>query len=456
MQAIVFVPGVMGTELRAADGELLWPPTLWETQFGYGRIDKLVADGVVAGDIIRKVSCVDFYGPLFEQFESLGFGSDSAAQRLYSLPYDWRQDLETTSKSLEALLDTAHRDGATDIHLVAHSMGGLISRLTIESKKCADRPWRGALRSFIALAVPHRGAPLALARVLGLDSALGISKADFKRMTADRRYPSAYQLLPAPGEEACWNQSDAGLAEVDIYDEAVAGRLGLDPMLLKRARFVHETLAEGAAPSHVRYFYFAGTGHETVTRVNVWQGDGGSFPHDQMEVTRTRDAGDGTVPFWSALPSRGQKQVVVNEHSSVFTGMPFKAVFFRLLGGSLGPALESVDRTQESDPDALRLSMPTQVIECGKGFELLLVPRAPVQKISGELVLRKLTEEGLLAAGPSEPIAEVNYTGAPVSTLRLSMPALSSRGLYELKFEGEPTTSKALKFAVVDFAAQRP
>jgi len=57
----------------------------------------------------------------------------------------------------------------------------------------------------------------------------------------------------------------------------------------------------------VRYFSFAATGHETVTRVNVLERNG-MYPTEEMVLTRTEDSGDGTVPFWSALPRAVQKQ----------------------------------------------------------------------------------------------------------------------------------------------------
>ena len=450
MQAVVFIPGTLGTELHARDGELLWPPKLHETQFGYGRLDQLLDEGVVPGAIIRKVACVGIYDALFDQFDELGFKPGGTGKRLYAFPYDWRLDLETTAQALAAQLDAVHLDGATEIHLVAHSMGGLVTRLVIESKTYAARPWLASIRSFISLAVPHKGAPLALARVLGLDSAMGLSKADFRRLTSDRRYPSGYQLLPAPGEEACWNQSDAALAEVDIYDDTAAAELGLDPELMARTRYVHASLDEAEPPPHVRYFYFAGTGHGTLTRVNVRREGAGPFPHGRMEVTRTPDAGDGTVPSWSALPRKGQKQVVINEHSTVFKGMAFKAVFYRLLGGNLGDALQAIEQGLMPDPDALRLSMSTQVIESAKAFELLLIPRKPVGHIEGALVLRKLGGDGDPAPGPGEALADVTYQGAPVSTLCLTMPALAD-GLYQLTFEGQPVNTAPIRFAVVDF-----
>jgi hypothetical protein len=164
-------------------------------------------------------------------------------------------------------------------------------------------------------------------------------------------------------------KDDLHIGAVDIYDTATATRLGLDPELLGRARFVHESLARGAPPPGVRYFYFAGTGHETVTRVNVLEREG-AYPIEEMVVTRTEDAGDGTVPFWSALPMAVQKQVVVNEHTKVFRGLPFKRVFYRLLGGDLGIPLESLGL--EEQVQATRLSIPTPIIHAGKEFELLL------------------------------------------------------------------------------------
>jgi phospholipase A1 len=230
---------------------------------------------------------------------------------------------------------------------------------------------------------------------------------------------------------------------VDIYDAATATRLGLNPQLL--TRFVHESLARGAAPPGVRYFYFAATGHETVTRVNVLE-SAGAYPIEEMVVTRSEDAGDGTVPFWSALPRAVQKQVVVNEHAQVFRGMPFKRVFYRLLGGDLGIPLESLGLEEEAGPT--RLSIPTPIIHAGREFELLLVPISPTGQLVGTLSLQKLKEDGTPAAA-AEEMSTVSYEGPRVSRLRLSMPPVSTAGLYELLFRDAEATSDPLRFAVV-------
>lgn len=438
MQAVVFIPGIMGSKLFAADNEELWPPEPLETQFGYKRVDKLLEPDVRAGKIIRKVLCFDFYGSMLEQLDDLGFTRGGAdGKRRYEFAYDWRLDLETTADALAAQLDQVASDGADQISLIAHSMGGLVSRLVLETGRFDDRPWFGKITLFAALAVPHLGAPLALARVLGIDSTLGISGADFRKIGNDRRYPSGYQLLPAPGEAACWDQANAMLEPLDIFDSATAQRLGLDPVLLDRCRFVHDSLARGRPPVHVRYFYFAGTGHETPTRVNVLRGGG-------VELTRTPDAGDGTVPMWSALPRVGQKQVVVNEHAAVFRGRPFKAVFSRLLGGGLDEALESA---VEAVGDTVTLSVATPVLRAGKPFELVMVPDAPQRSIAGTLRIVEidLTGAAVDGAGQSVPIA---YAGPEVAHLRLQMDGLEKPGHYRIDFQGSLKPEEPLVVAV--------
>lgn len=286
MNVVVFVPGIMGTALVTPDGEEVWPPTALETQFGYKRKKELMRDDLKVGDVIRKLLCFGVYQPLLDQLAEIGFSENGGQKRLVLFPYDWRLDLEKTADKLATRLSDLADEGATSITIVAHSMGGLISRLVLETLKFKSKPWFGKINGFLALATPHLGAPLALARVLGMDSALGVSAEDFKELANDPRYPSGYQLLPAPAEASCWDIGRRDLGPLDIYKDEVASRLGLNKILLARARFVHDILSAGNQPEHVRYFYFAGTGHKTATRVNV----------DDTErlLTISEDAGDGT------------------------------------------------------------------------------------------------------------------------------------------------------------------
>jgi hypothetical protein len=78
MDAVVLIPGIMGTRLilpAAAPGnepEEVWPPTPLETQRGYKRIDKLQDPLVVAGSVIDNVLCFSFYRTIKDQLVTPG------------------------------------------------------------------------------------------------------------------------------------------------------------------------------------------------------------------------------------------------------------------------------------------------------------------------------------------------------------------------------------------------
>lgn len=427
----VLLPGIMGTELKLPDGEVVWPPKVRETIFGYGRIDKLQDPAAQATRIIRSVSCVDVYRPLQSLMAQLGFDENGEAV-LMEHPYDWRQDLFDLADGLANRLDRVEADR---IVIVAHSMGGLISRLLLETPTYRTRPWFTKISDFLALATPHNGAPLALARVLGLDSAMGISKADFKKLAANPAYPSGYQLLPAPGEAACWDvQLGGALAPLDFYDDTVASRLGMAPALVARARALHDALNAGTAPDHTRYFYFSGAGHKTVTRVNI---DG-----NNARMVQTPDAGDGTVPAWSALPRPVQKQVVINEHTNVFRGDPFKRVFFRLFGADAGAPNEA----PASAAFELSVSLQRPIFEEGALIEAVLSAEVAFTGLQGTLVFERRTEEDA-PEGDAQRVP-VRYQGPAVATFALSIEAELGAGFYEIRYEGDRAQKDRVIFAV--------
>ncbi len=437
MKCVIFVPGIMGSILSTPDdGEQVWPPTPLEVAFGYKRKQKLLREDLVVGDIIRSVSCFDVYKPLVETITAIGFKESGPGDRLHLFPYDWRRDLELLAEGLAERLDDIPAD-ATSITILAHSMGGLISRLMLESGKFESKSWFGKIKAFMTLATPHLGAPLALARILGLDSAMGISAADFRDIGADRRYPSGYQLIPAPGEAACWDIKAGGvLGALDIYDPAVATKLGLDPTLVARAAWVHATLAKGMAPAHIRYFYFAGSGHKTATRVN--------FATGSKLVTRSEDAGDGTVPLWSALPRSGQKQLVVGEHASFFKETTFKAVFYRLFGKDFPTPPVGIDGV-----DNAALSVQSLSIGKDEEIELLIAPAEPLAVVKGKIILER-TEAPEMPFATFGDALDVSYAGPPIPSLKLRVPPIGQPGFYQARFVGRPSAEKPVQFAITD------
>lgn len=459
MHVAVFVPGIMGTRLvlpEAASGsrdEEVWPPSALEVAFGYKKIDKLQSDKLVTGAVIDNVACFGFYSHIQAQLDQLGYRLGAGNPRRVDFAYDWRKDNFDTARLLATVIANQHAAGATEFSLVCHSMGGLIARLLLESGDFKAEPWFEKIKLLATLGTPHLGAPLALARIFGRDSSSGISGADFRKLAANHKYPSGYQLIPAPGEAAIWSTESADLAPLDPYDDATATALGMDPVLVARAKAQYDALSS-IPPAGVRYFYFGGTGHQTVTRVNVVWKNGQPVNHAQSVLTKTADGGDGTVPLYSALPARGQRQIVTNEHATVFKGMPFRKVFFRLMGGDAGAALEAgLDAAPHSMP-VLAGSLDSPVYVEGDRPELRFSVQSRASadglsaapSIEGTLILERTDDKGVAEVRVSE--TKVSYSGAEITGLTVMLDMVTEAGLYRLSFEGTPAMAEPLAFAV--------
>lgn len=460
MDVVFLIPGIMGTSLvlparnPGDKAEEVWPPTPAEAALKYKRLDKLMDPTLQPGRPIGKVACYNFYSLLRNHLDDLGFPDDNGAKRRVEFGYDWRLDNVHTASLLAERIAAEYAKGARDIALVAHSMGGIVARLLLESGEYNKAPWFKCIRLLVTLATPHLGAPLALARIFGLDGTAGLSPADVAKLASNPAFPSAYQLIPAPNEAAIWSMDSTDLASVDPYDAASAKDLGLIPQLMDRARAVHDVLSREQRPEHVRYVYFAGTGHRTLTRVNVVHTPGETVQHSQSRLTLTDDAGDGTVPLYSSLPSKGQRQIVINEHSTVFKGSAFRRAFFRLLGGDEGAALESADKV-DLESDLLSGSLDRQTYAIGQEVELTLqvVNRSeadeaqPINLIKGELVLERLDQADLTPLAVTH--LPLDYQGIPLRRLTTLLTTItSSAGLYRLTFEGEPRLREPLPFVV--------
>lgn len=456
MDVAIVIPGIMGTRLHLPGaagglGKEVWPPTPSEVVLGYKRIDDLQRDDLRVGEIIDSVLCYDFYNLLDRHLRTLGYSPNSTERRQVNFAYDWRRDNFDTAALLAEEIKRQHQDGAEKIYLLAHSMGGLVARLMLEGGANDAEPWFDKIELLATFGTPHFGAPLALARIFGLDGASGISKADFKRLSANEKYPSGYQLIPAPGAAAIWNVEGTSIVPMSPYDPAAAAELGLKPALVDRARALHDVLGAGHRPAGVEYFYFAGTGHQTATRVNVFHTPGQPVDHGRSVITRADSAGDGTVPMFSALPSQGLRHIAVNKHETVFKGQPFRKVLHRLFGSDAGNPFERFDDEALFDDIYLELSLDKPVYEQGEVPELVVTvidpysDRGVAKAIDGKLIIEKLTEAGVAS---SVEVIGLQIASAPVSSLRFFLSESRGAGLYRLSFAGTPEAADAVPFAI--------
>lgn len=424
MGSVIFLPGILGSRLQL-DGEEIWPPTAIEAKFGYGRIDQLLDPAVVAGPPIDTVLCFDIYRPILNDLEDIVSGNAGAPRRrFHPFGYDWRLDLRETAKSIAGRIDSLPADDRDEIRFVGHSMGCLVIRLILESGDYDARPWFQSIRSFTALAGPHQGAPTALVRAIGLEGTTGISGPDVKRLASDPRYPALYQLLPAPGMAAVLDGTANRMTELDLYDPAVAARLGLAVGNLRKAKATHRILASNRRPEHVEYVYLAGSGNDTWLRVDLIGND--------RKARKGKEAGDGTVPLWSAIDPSRVHHAAPAAHDSVFRNEQLRTMLYFSLGAR--PAAAAFVSAGQKP---LLSIFPTHLVYmAGMPVDLTVVPAMPAPGIDGSLVIEHAdVERDAAVFAPYQRLA-LRYQGAPIERLSVRVGPMTRPGFYRVRFEG--------------------
>jgi pimeloyl-ACP methyl ester carboxylesterase len=208
-------------------------------------------------------------------------------------PYDWRLGIED---SAAALAERLRQQSSRRLAIVAHSMGGLVSRaaLALPGTQHVERvvllgtPNSGSFAPVQAL----RGTYAVVRKISRLDAATTA-----ERLTEEvfNGFPSLYQMVPAV---------DAKGADLLHPGAWPASGPALQLPLLERAR----RFRDGLAPADDRFVAIAGVGQETVTAVSKGK--------DGFVYTVTRH-GDGTVPAASAALTGARNYYTGVAHSDL-------------------------------------------------------------------------------------------------------------------------------------------
>ncbi|MFF8835719.1 lipase family alpha/beta hydrolase [Streptomyces sp. NPDC015130] len=329
--SLVFVPGVMGSVLVSRGLGGIW----WLDVRNRHRVDSLALapDGLNDAHDSFKVT------PAALDMSYEGFLIAAAAHRdhdPHAFPYDWRKPLDASADELhQTILATRAATPGRPVHVVAHSMGGLVVRTAL--MRHPDL-W-SHIGKVVFLGTPHYGSP-AIAGYLKnhlwgreLLALLGryLSRDTFRSLTG------VLSLLPAPAGVYPSSTSPSGdlyhhpCADFDLYD-AAAWHLTLSPAQqlqlqarLDDARKSHEDLHlwHSALDQGLRdrMAVIAGTGFKTLFRIayakrpKLWH---------RMDRVTSREPGnphrdgDGRVPLASArLKSIGETRYINGEHGSL-------------------------------------------------------------------------------------------------------------------------------------------
>jgi pimeloyl-ACP methyl ester carboxylesterase len=434
---VILVPGIMGSvlELKHANGssEVIWPGPVSSLVFAYNKMNELLLPELEATDIIRRVSLSKQYEQIINNLGKCGFREDTQPPTLFVCAYDWRKDNALSARVLAAKIDdaVAQHGGAAEVTIIAHSMGGLVSRYYLESGNFNAQPGFAAVRNLITLGTPHRGSPLALTAALGQEKRLFLSAAQVKKLVNDSRYPAVYQMMPPPDEPFAWMDGPLNAySQVDIYDAGMVQALGLSAPNLQSALDFHAKLDISKRPKvngkPMRYFFFTGTRQSTHSAVKVL--DKETNPKSYEVVTwELEDAGDGTVPIWSASITGVQGQPVGGEHSTIYRNGLLLQTLGALLGkpGVLAPA-----------PVSVEVALRERVVDMGRPVHCALTFGQVVNKLDGQLTIEKaaMDPQGNVVFSAPVSVHKLAYTGLNMEKLNLVFNAPNANGEYRVAY----------------------
>ncbi len=338
---LIFIPGVMGSQLTSEElGGVWWIDARTREHLDHLRLNP---DGTESADPKHQVSPFTT-DPSYEPFRAAVLERDDFGHVV--CPYDWRMSLARSASRLrDQVLQLFEGNGGKKVHLVAHSMGGLLVRATLAAH---PEIWK-KLGRIVFLATPHYGSP-AIAGYLKnhfwgweLMAVLGLylSRPTFRSLWG------VLELLPAPrglypgtrpNDPNPWQPSDPDdpyihpCANFDLY-KAADWKLELSSE--EKANL--QRVLDGAAAFHRKLYdahraldqelrdhmaVIAGVGIKTLFRLEYEKGFLG-FWENMNKVTgripgNPHREGDGRVPVASAkLEDLGQVRYVRGEHGKV-------------------------------------------------------------------------------------------------------------------------------------------
>ncbi|MDH3770918.1 MAG: alpha/beta fold hydrolase, partial [Nitrospirota bacterium] len=147
---VLILPGIMGSKI-GRERDFLFDDVIWIDPFD-------IALGNLADLALRRQNEYQALGVILFAYLKLKLRLKIAGFDADFHPFDWRQSIERLGTELAQRID---QDSANKVHIVAHSMGGLVARaaLTHAAKKKVDR--------FIMLGTPNFGSFVSVQTIRG-------------------------------------------------------------------------------------------------------------------------------------------------------------------------------------------------------------------------------------------------------------------------------------------------
>ncbi|MEW6401130.1 MAG: hypothetical protein AB1649_04980, partial [Chloroflexota bacterium] len=282
-QPVVYVvPGIMGTHLAIAGNRI------WLDLFALARGQILNLQ--IANRKIQPHSLVAMaYGNLVDYL--------SATHEVIPFPYDWRLSILEEADRFAKEIAEKFEQTKQPIRIVAHSMGGLVTRAMINQHqelwdKICDRPGS----RFVMLGTPNQGAHKIPRLIFGREQTLrmlamlDVKNSPMRLLEVISRFPGVLQLLPM--DDAVWDFLDANtwnkFPSVGRYPWVKPLQKDLD-----EAKRFRDVLNRRVMTADDPVVYVAGTAKGAPVGLDL--ADDGEI------VFRGTNEGDGTVTWRSGI-----------------------------------------------------------------------------------------------------------------------------------------------------------
>lgn len=314
-QPVIFIPGIMGSEIYCGDHQL-WMKYRLGTGIshkemllasdGYSPRDPgnacNAAAGPVDGKVVRSFAGKDVYGEDVDGLRRF-FGD-----HLYVFSYDWRKSPGIGADRLDAFVSRIQAENAgVKVRIMAHSMGGLVTQSFVSLPARAAR-----VAAVVTIGTPYWGSPKSLLPLARGDTGPGVinpldailDNGEIKDLSSNMT--GLYHLFPSNLYHAYhggWltmsEDSKDPIPTADATAVAVDRQWSQTNLALYRqAISAHASIIDGFKPNGVRYLAIVGAGQETMTDIEF---DDDLFRDDWKWGYGD---GDGTVPLLSAAQGR--------------------------------------------------------------------------------------------------------------------------------------------------------
>lgn len=359
---VIFLPGIMGSTLR--DEYPVAPEPVWNVgrfvMKSYERItlhpNDLRYEAVEPARVVPDHPFPLFYGECIEELRYNLAARPDEPVPVFPFAYDWRQPLAATEEQLRDFIEEVvertallrhYRESGYDtatgrVHLVAHSMGGLIVAGYVA------RYGDARVHKVATIAAPFRGSLESIAKTAIGVGGFGFGGGGSREREAARLTPALYHMLPT--FEGAVQRAKAGL-DGTLFDVQHWQRSIIETIALFIER--HGVVAGGQTPVaaaervlgemlHEAQQYRARLEGLTLHDTTRWLSIVGIDEKTRLQVTLTHDAaagprfalgdaenawratkpsaktGDGTVPFLGALAAFVPEEQVVCVRPSDF------------------------------------------------------------------------------------------------------------------------------------------